>query len=153
MTSVAFRLSRNLPAVAALTKNERLVSAAIVCVVAIGITVLYFFDPARPGVYPTCLFNALTGLYCPGCGSLRALHQLLHLNLAAALRLNPVLVFTMPFLGYAFVSRVFVGLRGRALPGVFIPAIWIWALFAVVLAFWILRNVPFPPFSSLAPMG
>ena len=40
--------------------------------------VLFFFNPAQSGFYPFCVFHRTTGLLCPGCGSLRALHQLLH---------------------------------------------------------------------------
>ena len=49
-----------------------------------GLTVVYFFDPRNPGPYPICPFFGLTGCYCPGCGTLRALHQLLHGNPVAA---------------------------------------------------------------------
>jgi hypothetical protein len=55
--------------------------------------VLFLFDPATAGFYPPCLFRTLFGLPCPGCGSLRALHQLLHGNLASAWALNrPILI-------------------------------------------------------------
>ena len=42
-----------------------------------GVAVLYTFDPRNPGTYPICPFLGLTGFHCPGCGTLRALHQLL----------------------------------------------------------------------------
>ena len=42
-----------------------------------------------PGHYPTCPFLAITGWYCPGCGSLRAVHDLLHGDLAGAVRPQP----------------------------------------------------------------
>jgi hypothetical protein len=55
-------------------------------------TVLFFCDPAQVPIYPVCLFHRVTGLDCPGCGSLRALHELLHGNLAAAVHFNAFLV-------------------------------------------------------------
>jgi len=100
-----------------------------------------------------CPFNALAGLHCPGCGTLRAAHQLLHLHLASALGLNPLMVLSTPFLGYALLSRVMIGIRGKPLPKVFVPPAWIWALLGIIIAFWILRNIPAYPFSLLAPMG
>lgn len=133
--------------------DERLRSAAIVCIVVCASTVLFLFDPAASSFYGRCIFHWLTGLHCPGCGTLRASHQLLHLNLAAALRFNPLTVAALPFLGYAFASRASIGIRGRPLPRVFVPARWIWGLFVIILAFWFLRNVPFYPFSLLAPTG
>jgi hypothetical protein len=60
--------------------------------------VLFCFDPSRSAFYPVCLFHKTTGLLCPGCGSLRALHELLHGHLATAWRFNPLLVGSLPVL-------------------------------------------------------
>jgi hypothetical protein len=133
--------------------DERLRSAAIVCVVVCVSAVVYLFDPATSSFYAKCPFHWLTGLHCAGCGTLRSSHQLLHLNIAAALRFNALTVLSMPFLMYAFFSRALIGLRGKPLPGWFVPARLIWALFVGILAFWFLRNIPLYPFSLLAPAG
>jgi hypothetical protein len=139
-----------LPFLSALTR-ERLKVAAIAAA-ACGVAALLFFtDPATATVYPFCVFHALTGLYCPGCGSLRCLHQLLHGHFIEALDLNPLTVMLLPFLGYAFVSHARQTLRGKAARHAPLPAIWIWLLLAIVLAFWVLRNIPAYPFSLLAP--
>ena len=133
--------------------NKRLKSFAIVgSVVAISI-VFFLVDPASSRLYPSCPFYLLTDLHCPGCGTLRALHQLLHLNIASAIRMNPLTVFSMPFLGYAFLSRSSSEFTGKPLPKVFVPATLIWTLLAVIIAFWVFRNIPFYPFSLLAPAG
>src|SRR6266446_10007644 len=58
--------------------------------------ILFLFNPAQSGFYPVCLFHQSTGLLCPGCGSLRALHQLLHGHLVAAVHLNALLVLSLP---------------------------------------------------------
>lgn len=153
MNSVEVLFSRNFLTIVAMLKNERIMSAMVVCAVAAACAVLYLFDPARSQLYPLCPFNMLTGFHCPGCGTLRASHELLHLNVGAALRLNPITVLATPFLGYALLSRAMLGLRGRSLPRAFIPAAWIWALFGVILVFWFLRNLPVYPFLLLAPTG
>lgn len=46
---------------------------------------------------PKCLFRMLTGWDCPGCGSSRALHSLLHLRIWEALAYNPLLVAGIPY--------------------------------------------------------
>ena len=79
-------------------------------------------DPADSGLFPPCPFFALTGLHCPGCGTLRGLHQLLNGHLLAALGLNPLMVLALPFVGYAFLSTLALAVTGRRLPTVFIPA-------------------------------
>jgi hypothetical protein len=57
---------------------------------------LYFVDPATSPFAPPCLFTAIFGVRCPGCGSLRALHALAHGDLSAALAFNAPLVIALP---------------------------------------------------------
>ena len=108
-------------------------------------------NPEDSGLFPPCPFLALTGYHCPGCGTLRALHQLLNGQLLAAIDFNPLTVFFLPFLAYAFCTAIIGEIRGSKLPTVFIPAGWIWTLLVAVIAFGVLRNLPVFPFSILAP--
>jgi hypothetical protein len=126
------------------------VVAALVLTAFVG-GFLFLHDPANTTVYPPCLFHLLSGLHCPGCGSLRALYQLSHGHVAAALGLNPLMVLSLPFLGYAFLSRASLHIRGRSLPGVSVSPYWYWLLLGSILAFWLLRNIPLYPFNLLAP--
>ena len=115
------------------------------------LAVLISFNPASSSVFPPCPFHALTGLYCPGCGSLRALHQLLHGHPLEALGLNPLMVMSLPILGYALASEAVLATVGRRLPGVRLPASWIWILLGAIILYWILRNIPVYPLTTLAP--
>ena len=115
------------------------------------VAVLYTFDPRNPGTYPICPFLGLTGYHCPGCGTLRALHQLLHGNVMAALGYNPLTVLSLPFIIYSFTVGELRVFRIAAPPRVFIPHQFIWALFVGIVAFWLLRNVPVEPLTVLAP--
>jgi uncharacterized protein DUF2752 len=127
--------------------------AAMVATAAAALTVLYVSDPARSGLFPPCPLRYLTGWYCPGCGSLRAMHQLLHGNLGAAWALNPLTVLLLPFVVYGLASYAPFEIRGCRLPRIILPAFWIRALCAVIIGFGIARNLPFHPFNLLAPGG
>jgi hypothetical protein len=116
-----------------------------------GLVVLFTHDPATSGVFPPCPLHAVTGLYCPGCGSLRALHQMLHGNLYAAFRLNPLMVVSIPFLAYPLASAIIYLIRGRPLPRVLVSATWVWIVLTVVVLYAILRNIPQYPLDLLAP--
>ena len=48
------------------------------------------WDPATTAWFPSCPFYAITGWLCPLCGSLRAVHALLHGAPLAALTFNPL---------------------------------------------------------------
>jgi hypothetical protein len=117
----------------------------------IGLVLLRVYDPASSRVFPPCPLHYLTGLYCPGCGSLRAIHQLLLGNLRDAWAMNPLTCLLLPFLIYGLASQALLRLRGRGLPQVFLPAASIRALCAVIVLFGILRNLPIRPFDLLAP--
>jgi hypothetical protein len=131
--------------------KQRLVLAGILTAIIVSSVCLYLFSPWSYSFYPPCPFNELTGLHCPGCGSLRATHHLLHGNLLDAFDSNPLMVFSLPFLGYSLLSYSMLTIRKRPLPGVFLRASWIWLILGGIIAFWILRNIPFYPFSWLAP--
>ncbi|MFZ0731988.1 MAG: DUF2752 domain-containing protein [Candidatus Sulfotelmatobacter sp.] len=117
----------------------------------IALLLLRTFDPASSGIFPPCPLHFLTGWYCPGCGSLRALHQLLQGNARAALAMNPLTMVLLPFIGYGLMSQAALVLRGRTLPGMFLSANMIRGLCVVIVLFGILRNLPVHPFNLLAP--
>jgi hypothetical protein len=104
--------------------------------------VLYLYDPTTAGFYPVCQVHQLTGLECPGCGSLRALHQLTHGHFAAAWNFNPLLVTVLPmgiWLGMREAAR---WIFGWTWPGIFNRPIVGWSLLAATIVFGIARNIP-----------
>ena len=64
--------------------------AASLCVTLAAAAVLFAFDPSTTWWFPSCPFRAMTGLLCPFCGSLRAIHALLHGAPQVAWELNPL---------------------------------------------------------------
>ena len=136
----------------ALLKLLKLLKAlGFTLILVLGLVILYFFKPGTSPIYPPCPFHLITGLYCPGCGSLRAIHALLHGRILNALDLNPLMVVSIPFLGYGFISLALYKIRGRGLPQLIKHPFWVWAIFVLIIVYTILRNIPFYPFSVLAP--
>jgi hypothetical protein len=116
-----------------------------------ALLLLFVFNPASSIFCAPCPFHRLTGLYCPGCGSLRAVHQLLHGNLAVAFGLNPLLVASLPFFGFWIIFYGMPALRNQPLRSAVIPAFYIRFILLIILLFWILRNITIYPFALLAP--
>lgn len=115
---------------------------ALLTVAGVGsAVVLFFFDPSQHGFYPLCLFHRFTGLDCPGCGGLRATHQLLHGHIAEALRLNALVVLAVPVLMALAVRWIGQRLRSSRIPPKPLSVCWLWVLLAVVIAFGIVRNL------------
>jgi hypothetical protein len=132
-------------------RPRRLAAATVVTVaVALSAWVLFRFNPSDSPFYPVCQFHALTGLNCPGCGSLRALHELVHGNLAAAFRFNALLALSLPaacWLGGRHVLRWF---KNQPATIAIRPA-WMWGGLVVMLLFGVLRNLPFDCLAWLGP--
>ena len=103
---------------------------------------LFAVDPNEPGHYPTCPFLATTGWYCPGCGALRGIHDLLHGDIAGALARNPMTVIAVPYLILAWFTWV-LRTTGRPAPrSTSLPPWTIWLLLGAVVTFGVLRNLP-----------
>ncbi|MEV4383244.1 DUF2752 domain-containing protein [Streptosporangium sp. NPDC049644] len=111
-------------------------------------------DPNEPGHYPTCPFLMLTGLYCPGCGGLRTVHALVHGDPVTALGLNPLVTLMVPVLvvlwGRWALRAWWGGRSGRESGGPPVvksirPA-YVWLFLALMIVFWIVRNLPFGEF-------
>ena len=132
---------------------RRIVPVGMVVLLATGLVLLRIYNPATSTLFPPCPVHFLTGWYCPGCGSLRAIHQLLQGNLRAAWAMNPLSMLLFPFLVYGLAREATSYLRGQPSPQFAVPGAWIRALCALIVLFGIVRNLPFHPFDLLAPGG
>lgn len=112
----------------------------VIGVVAVIIMVYAMMDPVTSRFAPKCLFHQFTGLQCPGCGSQRMLHALLHGDIAAAWSYNALLLCVLPLL----LPMLWLELDARRHPRLYmkvhsLPVIISVAL--IIVAWWILRNI------------
>ncbi|RTQ47173.1 DUF2752 domain-containing protein [Hymenobacter gummosus] len=115
------------------------------------VTVYYRLDPARH-FFPRCPLHWLTGLHCPGCGTQRALHALLHGHWQQAAGHNLLAALYAPVLVFGAAERVRAELTGRPRRTSFLYRPWFgWLTVTLVLSFAVLRNLPGPLGHWLAP--
>jgi hypothetical protein len=119
-------------------------SAACVC------AAVWVGDPTTPGgPLPLCPTKALLGIDCPGCGTARMLYSLMHGNLSAAARFNALALVAVVLLVWAYVAWTYGRVTGRQIRS------WQhhrWAAIvtlSLVTIWFVVRNIPFPPFSAL----
>jgi hypothetical protein len=116
------------------------------------IAVLFFIlDPNEQVIFPRCIFYSLSGDYCPGCGSQRAIHNLLHLNFSGVVQNNILFLPAVLAIIYHYLYPTLNRLFNWRLPNIFYMKNTPWIIFGIILLFWLLRNLPFYPFSVLAP--
>jgi hypothetical protein len=97
---------------------------------------LYLYDPENGGFLP-CPFRSITGLMCPGCGSQRALHDLLHFRLVEAFGHNALLVVALPVLAFQWLIGRFGGLSKPIAANNVVVMTWL----LLVVGWWVARNV------------
>lgn len=130
---------------ARLTANGGLLAALFLAGLAAGLAVLHWAPPATWPARPFCPLWVGLGVYCPGCGTGRALTALAHGQVLDAVSYNVMLVVGLPFVAlYLWDSRR--------------PRPWFarhprlgWWVLALFVGYALLRNLPWPPFTVLAP--
>jgi hypothetical protein len=121
--------------------------AAGAALLASAVTVLALVDPHTAGRYPSCPWHAVTGTWCPGCGGLRAVHDLTHGHLVSAVHSNVLVVLLAPaLLVWWYVARWRAGQRPAALV---LSTSGTLAVVLLLAVFTIARNLPAG--SALAP--
>ena len=123
-----------------------------ISILLITLAILYYFiNPSDVDFLPKCPLYVTTGIYCPGCGSQRATHQLLNFNILGVIQQNVLFLFAMILIGY---HSIVVGLNHffnkKIYNYIYHPKLPI-AILLFILVFWILRNIPKYPFNLLAP--
>lgn len=120
--------------------NRRLWIASAITAVLVAVCVYFYFDPSDSVFFPRCPFLSLTGFQCPGCGSQRAIHALLHGDIASAWHYNCMLLIFAPLIVLLILSEF----TRKSHPHFYTrinSAPVIWGSFIVLMAWWILRNL------------
>ncbi|MDL2233337.1 DUF2752 domain-containing protein [Ruminococcaceae bacterium OttesenSCG-928-L11] len=135
------------------SRQKRLQTVGLVTGALAAVWCLWYFLYTRFGIELLhCPVHSLTGLYCPGCGTMRAIVALLQLQPHQAIRYNVLTTLTLPFLALYLALHILSYIRrGHGLaPGRFDKWIAI-GYIVLAVAFGIMRNLPW--FAFLAPTG
>ncbi|MFD1063745.1 DUF2752 domain-containing protein [Winogradskyella litorisediminis] len=114
----------------------------------------YFNDPEvskGEGIFPKCPFYVVTDFHCPGCGSQRAIHDLLHLRVLDALKHNVTLIIVVIVLLAKLYAIITTRYKKKYHYNLTYKPWFTYAIIVIVFLYWILRNIPIYPFTELAP--
>ena len=136
----------------ATSKSLKTILYLFIAIVFLLILSLYFFySPSSIDVFPKCPFYLATDLYCPGCGSQRAIHQILNGHILEGFRHNWLLLLVFLVLGYQAIVFVLNKLVRPIQKNILHRPMTTYAILIFVILFWILRNIDLYPFTQLAP--
>ncbi len=119
----------------------------------LGVIALFYFtiNPSEVNFLPRCPLYSNTGVYCPGCGSQRALHDLLHFNIKEVISHNLLFLLGLFIIVYHFsIESINFFSEANIKNLLYHPKTPI-ILLIIIILFWILRNIPYYPFTLLAP--
>lgn len=129
----------------AIKKVSLIIILGVLSILAI---LLYFsFNPESGLLFPKCPFNTYLGIYCSGCGSQRAIHDLLHLRIGEAISHNLMLLPALFVIGQHLATKLGIVKRESLINYRYSPLI----ILSVVLLFMVFRNIKAFPFEYLAP--
>ena len=125
-----------------LSRKQLLLTIPAVILMIAALAAVYAMEPGNSiqRFMPRCPFHEVTGMHCPGCGGTRAIHALLHGHPLKAIRYNAILfpmgvctllIWKYPKLQYNKPFTLTVA--------------------TLFILFFICRNLPFYPFTLLAP--
>ncbi len=115
----------------------------VVTILVITVMVIFFYiDPNIYPVFPKCPFLVITGLECPGCGSQRSFHQLLHLNIGAAFKQNPLVVIFGPYILLGlYIEYIADKNKFKKVKSVLFGNYAAITILVVIMGYWIGRNI------------
>ena len=121
--------------------HHPLMAPTVSAVGAIGVMAyVRLVSPYDTGSYPACPFLVVTGWYCPGCGSLRALHELAGLDILGALGMNLLTPLALVYVVATWAAWTVRSATGRPRRWLAPPAA-LWTLLGAIVAFAVARNI------------
>lgn len=118
-----------------------------------GVVAFIYFtiNPSEVNFMPKCPLYSTTGVYCPGCGSQRALHDLLHLNIKEVIGHNLLFLLGLFIIAYHFIIEGMNHFKKTKVNNLLYHPKTPIVILIIIILFWILRNIPYYPFTLLAP--
>ena len=122
-------------------KNKLFITVAAIFV-ATATIIFFYIDPNVYPFFPKCPFLVVTGLECPGCGSQRSFHQLLHFNIAGAFHQNPLVVIFGPYILLGLYIEYFGGKdKFTQISNLLFGKVAAIVILVIIIGFWIGRNI------------
>ena len=113
--------------------------AGIAGLVAVAVFVIYGDRILAGG--PGCMFNKVTGLYCPGCGGTRAFYHAVHLHFIKSVLCHPIVMYSLTVYFIFMINTILVRYTRRFGFEGYPVTVTVYIGVGVILGQWVIRNV------------
>lgn len=122
--------------------KKKIIITVAAILVATVLVIFFYIDPNIYPFFPKCPFLTVTGLECPGCGSQRSFHQLLHLNIAGAFHQNPLVVIFGPYILLGlYIEYVAAKDKFQKVRSILFGKYAAMIILVIIIGYWIVRNI------------
>lgn len=87
-----------------------------------------------------CIFRAVTGFYCPGCGGTRALLECAHGHFLRAMWYHPFVVYSLALYLAFMISHTFAKIIS-GIRGIRFHAWYLYGALAILIMNWVIKNI------------
>ena len=109
---------------------------------AVAAVIFYTNGDWLRSVMPICIFHAMTGYYCPGCGGTRSVYALLQGHLIQSFLYQPFVLYTAVLGGWFMISQTIERLsRGRVRIALRFRAIYAYIAIGLILVACLVKNL------------
>ena len=121
--------------------RRKAIKIAVIAVIVIAAILVYFsYNPSTSKFFPRCIVYTITGFRCPGCGSQRVIHSLLHGDIRAAWGYNAFMVCILPVF-IVYLLNDYTKLIPAKVSKILTHRITLLVLLIVVILWFVLRNI------------
>lgn len=122
-------------------RSKKAFMVILLGILAMSLAVAYYiFDPAEVKWMPRCLWKMTTGTDCPGCGSQRMAHALMHGDFVEAWHSNAYALCIIPLILFLLWLELCRDKYQKLYRKIHTPWV-LWILVASVFVWWIARNL------------
>ena len=121
--------------------SKKYILAFLIVIVVVALATAYYcFDPVEVRWMPRCIWKVATGTDCPGCGSQRMIHALMHGDFKSAWHANAYALCIIPLIGFMLWLELFRYKYPMLYRRVHSPWV-LWSVVSSVVLWWIGRNM------------
>lgn len=127
--------------------KKRLLKVLIIIVFLLSLLFGYYFLHQTTGFSIPCVFHAVLGVYCPGCGITRMLFALIRFDIVEAFGYNQFMFIVLPIFAIFFIHDIYIYIVGKKNYWFKKIPKWVYITLLVLVFVWmILRNIPMFPY-------
>lgn len=122
--------------------GKKITAVILVICVIVGYFLYKNIDPSSNVFAPKCLSYTILGFRCPGCGTQRAVFNILNGNIINGLSFNPLMILSVPYFSLLLIMQFSkVKQKFAKLYSVLYGFNSVWILIGVLIIYTLLRNI------------